>query len=74
MVLDILFRFLPDDGAGNKKIWRVENLELKPVDTTVEHLFGGDSYVIQYTTPDINIIYFWQVTNNYNTNYYAMIL
>ncbi|XP_023327211.1 gelsolin, cytoplasmic [Eurytemora carolleeae] len=52
--------FLPDDGTGEKKIWRVENLDLKPVEDEVEHLFGGDSYVIQYTAPNISIIYFWQ--------------
>lgn len=51
--------FLPDDGSGEKTIFRVENMELVPVETE-NFLFGGDSYVIQYQYPAGAIVYFWQ--------------
>ncbi|KAB0801152.1 hypothetical protein PPYR_05506 [Photinus pyralis] len=54
--------FMPDDGSGDVKIYRVENYELVPV--PVENygkLFGGDSYVIKYhCTNGKWIIYYWQ--------------
>lgn len=51
--------FLPDDGSGEKTIWRVENFELQPVEDT-GFLFGGDSYVIVYKGEKGVIIYYWQ--------------
>ncbi|XP_057374206.1 gelsolin, cytoplasmic-like [Daphnia carinata] len=57
--------FSPDDGSGQKEIYRVENFELVPVDPSAHGMFfGGDSYVIKYTS-NIGakiryIIYFWQ--------------
>lgn len=62
--------FCPDDGTGQKEIFRIENFELVPVDPELYgKLFGGDSYVIKYTYNDPKtgneayIIYFWQVSN-----------
>ena len=58
--------FLPDDGSGQKEIYRVENFELAPISSAADGMFfGGDSYVIKYTY-SVNgreryIIYFWQV-------------
>ena len=54
--------FSPDDGTGQKEIWRIENFELAPVDPAAYGMFfGGDSYVIKYTYDKGCIIYFWQV-------------
>lgn len=54
--------FSPDDGTGQKEIWRIENFELAPVDPAAYGMFfGGDSYVIKYTYDNGYIIYFWQV-------------
>jgi hypothetical protein len=58
--------FSPDDGNGEKEIYRVENFELAPVDPAAYGMFfGGDSYVIKYTYNisgrNRYIIYFWQV-------------
>ncbi|XP_057374251.1 gelsolin, cytoplasmic-like [Daphnia carinata] len=57
--------FSPDDGSGQKEIYRVENFELAPVDPSAHGMFfGGDSYVIKYTYnvggKNRYIIYFWQ--------------
>jgi len=57
--------FCPDDGTGEKTVWRVENLDLAPVPESAEGmLFGGDAYVIKYKYMENNrdkyIIYFWQ--------------
>jgi len=51
--------FLPDDGTGEKTIWRVEDMELQPVDNQ-DFLFGGDSYVILYKYAAGSILYYWQ--------------
>ena len=54
--------FCPDDGTGQKEIYRIENFELAPVDPQASGMFfGGDSYVIKYTYKEGSIIYFWQV-------------
>lgn len=58
---------MPDDGSGDKEIYRVENFELVPVSAdTYGKFFGGDSYVIKYKYFDgareKYIIYFWQVS------------
>lgn len=67
--------FMPDDGSGEKEIWRVENFELAPVDpTTYGRFFGGDSYVIKYKYYDAGrekyIIYFWQVNVYQNKKWF----
>jgi len=59
--------FMPDDSTGQKEIWRIENLEMVPLDESLYGMFfGGDSYVIKYTYEKSNrrayIIYFWQVS------------
>ncbi|XP_030065416.1 villin-1 [Microcaecilia unicolor] len=54
-----------DDGSGEVEIWRVENLELVPVDKRwLGHFYGGDCYLILYQYK-INskvhyILYIWQ--------------
>lgn len=74
---------MPDDGSGDKEIYRVENFELVPVSAdTYGKFFGGDSYVIKYKYFDgareKYIIYFWQVSKLCQLNtlpfvYYIMI-
>jgi len=51
--------FLPDDGSGEKTIYRVEDMELVQVETE-NFLFGGDSYLILYKYSSGSIVYFWQ--------------
>lgn len=53
-----------DDGSGQVKIWRIENMQ--KVDLPMEQygqFYGGDSYIILYTymqgTREEYIIYFW---------------
>ena len=68
---------MPDDGTGEKDIYRIEDFELVKIDNedVVGKLFGGDSYVIQYSYQNSEgrqayIIYFWQVGSNFlNKNY-----
>lgn len=54
-----------DDGTGTVQIWRIEDMELSPLDKGLYgQFFGGDSYVILYTYlvngKENYIIYFWQ--------------
>ncbi|KAF6730771.1 Gelsolin [Oryzias melastigma] len=54
-----------DDGKGKVQIWRVENGEKVPVDSTSHGLFyGGDCYLILYSyrqgAREQHIIYTWQ--------------
>jgi len=51
--------FLPDDGSGEKTIWRIEDMEMVEVGEP-NFLFGGDSYVILYKYDAGAIVYFWQ--------------
>jgi len=57
--------FMPDNGDGEKKIWRIE--DMAPVEVSEEQanfLYNGDCYVIQYTYGNNeNIVYFWQGKN-----------
>ncbi|XP_072350121.1 advillin [Scyliorhinus torazame] len=54
-----------DDGKGKTEVWRIENLELVPVDPGRHGFFyGGDCYLILYTY-QVNrkqhfILYIWQ--------------
>uniref|UniRef100_UPI00398E4FC2 advillin n=1 Tax=Pristiophorus japonicus TaxID=55135 RepID=UPI00398E4FC2 len=54
-----------DDGTGKTEVWRIENLELVPVDPERHgFLYGGDCYLILYTY-QVNrkqhfILYMWQ--------------
>eukprot|EP00090_Calanus_glacialis_P016248 TRINITY_DN2546_c0_g1_i5.p1 TRINITY_DN2546_c0_g1~~TRINITY_DN2546_c0_g1_i5.p1 ORF type:complete len:714 (-),score=245.21 TRINITY_DN2546_c0_g1_i5:95-2236(-) len=54
--------FMPDDGLGEKNIWRVEDMDLVEVDSEKHgFFFAGDSYVILYKYgDDKSIVYFWQ--------------
>ena len=61
----VYVRFMPDDGTGEKKVWRIEDLALVEVpEAQVNNLYNGDCYVIQYTYGGgENIVYFWQGNN-----------
>ncbi|KAM4881344.1 advillin [Thomomys bottae] len=54
-----------DDGNGNVEVWRIENLELVPVEQQWHGFFyGGDCYLVLYTY-EMNgkphyILYIWQ--------------
>ncbi|XP_051026474.1 advillin [Acomys russatus] len=54
-----------DDGSGKVEVWRIENLELVPVEHQWYGFFyGGDCYLVLYTY-DVNgkphyILYIWQ--------------
>ncbi|XP_043939398.1 advillin [Protopterus annectens] len=54
-----------DDGKGNVEVWRIENMELAPVEKEQHGFFyGGDCYLILYTY-EVNkkpnyILYIWQ--------------
>uniref|UniRef100_A0A8C4QBH9 Villin 1 n=1 Tax=Eptatretus burgeri TaxID=7764 RepID=A0A8C4QBH9_EPTBU len=54
-----------DDGSGKVEIWRIEDLELQPVDKRhFGQFYGGDCYLILYTYSRNNkpsyILYIWQ--------------
>ncbi|XP_075789086.1 villin-1 [Pelodiscus sinensis] len=54
-----------DDGSGEVEVWRVEDLELVPVEKRwLGHFYGGDCYLVLYTYLVSNklhyIIYIWQ--------------
>uniref|UniRef100_A0AAX7V0T9 HP domain-containing protein n=1 Tax=Astatotilapia calliptera TaxID=8154 RepID=A0AAX7V0T9_ASTCA len=55
-----------DDGTGQVEVWRIENLELAPMDPQwYGYLYGGDCYLILYTYLVNNkkcyLLYMWQV-------------
>ncbi|KAK2862272.1 hypothetical protein Q5P01_001805 [Channa striata] len=54
-----------DNGTGQVEVWRIENLELVPVDPqTYGYFYGGDCYLILYTYLVNNkkcyLLYIWQ--------------
>ncbi|XP_026521317.1 villin-1 [Notechis scutatus] len=54
-----------DDGSGETQVWRIENLELVPVEgRSFGHFYSGDCYLILYQYLVYNkihyIIYMWQ--------------
>uniref|UniRef100_A0A3P9D7I8 Advillin n=1 Tax=Maylandia zebra TaxID=106582 RepID=A0A3P9D7I8_9CICH len=54
-----------DDGTGQVEVWRIENLELAPMDPQwYGYLYGGDCYLILYTYLVNNkkcyLLYMWQ--------------
>ena len=52
---------MPDEGEGEKKIWRIEDMELVEVpDDQKNYLYDGDCYVILYSGDKTKIVYFWQ--------------
>jgi hypothetical protein len=55
---------MPDDGTGNKVIYRIEQFKMVPYPESMYGIFfSGDSFVIQYTYYDqqrpCTLIYFW---------------
>jgi len=53
--------FMPDDGTGEKTIWRVEDMELVELEPEKHgFFFAGDSYVLTYKYGSEAIVYFWQ--------------
>ncbi|OCT92895.1 advillin-like [Xenopus laevis] len=54
-----------DDGSGKVEVWRIENLELVPVETHWHgYLYGGDCYLVLYTyhvnSKAHHVLYIWQ--------------
>ncbi|KAM4612488.1 advillin [Polymixia lowei] len=54
-----------DDGSGEVEVWRIEDLELAPVDPECYgYFYGGDCYLILYTylvnSKKNYILYMWQ--------------
>ncbi|KAK1885026.1 Advillin [Dissostichus eleginoides] len=54
-----------DDGSGDVKVWRIEDLELAEVNpSTYGQFYGGDCYLVLYTYQISNqqhyILYMWQ--------------
>ncbi|XP_077428459.1 advillin [Vanacampus margaritifer] len=54
-----------DDGTGQVEVWRIENLELMPVDPQRHgYFYGGDCYLVLYTYMVNNkqsyLLYNWQ--------------
>ncbi|XP_029450795.1 advillin [Rhinatrema bivittatum] len=54
-----------DDGSGKLEVWRIENLELVPVEAEwVGFFYGGDCYLVLYTYEVSRkahyILYIWQ--------------
>ena len=54
-----------DDGSGEVEIWRIENLDLVPVESKwVGHFYGGDCYLLLYTyligEKQHYLLYIWQ--------------
>ncbi|XP_054437186.1 villin-1-like [Pteronotus mesoamericanus] len=54
-----------DDGSGQVQMWRIENLELVPVESKwLGHFYGGDCYLLLYTyligDKPHYLLYVWQ--------------
>uniref|UniRef100_A0A4W6FBK0 Advillin n=1 Tax=Lates calcarifer TaxID=8187 RepID=A0A4W6FBK0_LATCA len=54
-----------DNGSGQVEVWRIENLELVPVEPKwLGYFFGGDCYLILYTylvnSKKCYLLYIWQ--------------
>nr|XP_025857812.1 villin-1 [Vulpes vulpes] len=54
-----------DDGSGEVQMWRIENLELVPVESKwLGHFYGGDCYLLLYTyligEKKNYLLYIWQ--------------
>ncbi|XP_005395703.1 PREDICTED: villin-1 [Chinchilla lanigera] len=54
-----------DDGSGEVQVWRIENLELVPVESKwLGHFYGGDCYLLLYTyligEKQHYLLYIWQ--------------
>ncbi|KAK2162492.1 hypothetical protein LSH36_97g01013, partial [Paralvinella palmiformis] len=60
--------WIPDDGSGKVKVYRVEHDTLVRVSTRAHGIFfSRESYVIRYRLKgddDLYIIYIWQVSTN----------
>ncbi|KAK5854489.1 hypothetical protein PBY51_004678 [Eleginops maclovinus] len=50
-----------DDGSGDTQIWRVESSGRVPVlRKSYGHFYGGDCYILLYTSGRTQVIYTWQ--------------
>lgn len=54
-----------DDGSGEVQVWRIEDLELVPVESKwLGHFYGGDCYLLLYTyligEKQHYLLYIWQ--------------
>lgn len=62
--------FMPDNGEGDVEVWRIENMELVPIDPeNVGMFFGGDSYIVKYEYRNKRgghgtVLYYWQGTQS----------
>ncbi|KAF8381016.1 hypothetical protein PRIPAC_70158, partial [Pristionchus pacificus] len=57
-----LSRYMPDDGTGERKVWKVEKFSLVEVKKEDHGIFyAGDSYVVLYRSRSITngVVYFW---------------
>ncbi|GMT10753.1 hypothetical protein PFISCL1PPCAC_2050 [Pristionchus fissidentatus] len=57
-----LSRYMPDDGTGERKVWKVERFSLVEVPKEDHGIFySGDSYVVHYKSRSITngVVYFW---------------
>ncbi|KAJ0068597.1 hypothetical protein NL108_009694, partial [Boleophthalmus pectinirostris] len=57
-----------DNGSGEVEVWRIEDLELVPVDPKMHgYFYGGDCYLILYTylvnSKKCYLLYMWQGRN-----------
>uniref|UniRef100_UPI0037E9BCBC advillin n=1 Tax=Semicossyphus pulcher TaxID=241346 RepID=UPI0037E9BCBC len=57
-----------DNGTGQVEVWRIENVELAPVDPeSYGYFYGGDCYLILYTylvnSKKCYLLYIWQGRN-----------
>lgn len=49
---------LPDDGSGDVKVYRIEGSEKVEVESDGQ-LYGGDCYIVTYTSDACQLIYYW---------------
>lgn len=59
--------FMPDNGEGDIKFWRIDNNQPVPADPT-GIMLGSKAYVLKYHfkkgSEEGDVIYFWQVSIN----------
>lgn len=59
--------FMPDNGGGELKVWRIEDFDVVEVDPSMYGMFfGGDCYIVLYKYANKrggqgDILYYWLV-------------